>query len=124
MKRDLDLVRKILLDIESWPDASRPREVELEGHSRGDINYHASLLHEAKYIDAIVSKTSLGDSILPIHLTWNGHEFLDEARDKTIWEKAKRVTKKAGSTSVSVLRPILVRLGASEAEQVLHHLIG
>ena len=124
MKRDLDLVRKILLEIESWPDASQARRVDIKGYSQGAINYHASLLYESKYIEASVRKSQAGDTIFPIHLTWGGHEFLDEARDTTIWEKAKTVAEKAGASSLAVFRPILVKVAASEAERALNSFIG
>jgi hypothetical protein len=124
MKRNLDLVRSILLEIESWPADTHGKGVEIEGYSHEEVTYNAFLLHDAGYIDAIVSKTMGGNSIYPTQLTWNGHEFLDEARDKTTWEKAKSVVTKVGQSSFSVLRPVLVRLGAAEAEKVLNHLIG
>ncbi|MEM6452838.1 MAG: DUF2513 domain-containing protein [Cyanobacteria bacterium P01_D01_bin.105] len=124
MKRDLDLLRKILLEIESWSDASQARRVDIEGYSQGAINYHAYLLYEAKYIEASVLKSQAGDTIVPIHLTGSGHEFLDEARDTTIWGKAKMVAEKAGASSLAVFRPILVKVAASEAERALNAWIG
>ena len=32
----------------------------------------------------------------PINLTWEGHEFLDAARDESIWEKALGKLNKKG----------------------------
>lgn len=83
MKRDLDLVRSILPEIESWPHNIHDQSIAIEGYSHEDVTYNAFLLHDAGYIEAIVSKAMAGNSIYPTQLTWNGHEFLDEARDKT-----------------------------------------
>ena len=124
MKRDLDLIREILLKIEERPTDIPPQGVTIEGYSQEDITYNTFLLHDAGYIKAIVSKTMAGNSIYPSQLTWEGHEFLDEARNKTVWEKAKKVVEKAGTTSLSIFRPILTRVAASEIEQVLNSLNG
>jgi hypothetical protein len=84
MKRDLDLLRKILLEIESWPDASQPRDVNLTSYSDEIVSEHVSLLFEAHYIEAQVIQSQAGKRILPIRLTWQGHELLDEARNAPI----------------------------------------
>lgn len=81
MKRDPVLLRKILDEIEGWPSASQPRQVEVQGYSPEDVNYHVTLLLEAAYINAQVIPTQVGRKILAASLTWSGHEFLDGLRD-------------------------------------------
>lgn len=124
MKRDLDLIRKILLEIESWPAGIHNQGVVIEGYSHEDITHNAMLLHDAGYIEAIVSRTTTGNSIYPRKLTWEGYEFLDEARDKTVWKKAKKATEQVGTTSLAIFRTILTRVASSELEQVLNRLNG
>ncbi|MFK8184487.1 MAG: DUF2513 domain-containing protein [Phormidesmis sp.] len=120
MIRDLDLIRKILLEVESWPPNVSARNVDVEGYSAPAITYHALLLHEAGYIKGAVFGDPLyGKVINPTQLTWDGHEFLDEARDKTVWEKAKKVAAKAGASSFSIFRPILTKVAAAEVERAL-----
>ena len=44
MKRDMDLCRKILIEIESWPTTLGPRPVEIDGYTDEQIGYNAWLL--------------------------------------------------------------------------------
>lgn len=40
-------------------------------------------------------------------LTWNGHEFLDNVRNDTVWAKLKRaVAEKGGAVSFDVLKAL------------------
>lgn len=123
MKRDLDLVRSILLEIESWPADLQLKGVEIEGYSHEDVTHNAMLLYDAGYIEAVISKSLNGNSIYPKQLTWKGCEFLDEARDKTIWKKAKSVAGEAGVSSLTIFRTILTRVAASQVDNVLSGLI-
>jgi hypothetical protein len=44
-------------------------------------------------------------------LTWEGHEFLDAARDDTRWKRAWTIVReKAGSVTVDVLKQVLTSL--------------
>jgi hypothetical protein len=44
-------------------------------------------------------------------LTWDGHEFLDVARDDSRWNQAQSIAKvKAGSVTMEVLKEILAEL--------------
>ena len=51
MKRDLNLVRMILLDIESCPPGEPIREFSYEGRSQAEILEHVALLLDADFID-------------------------------------------------------------------------
>ncbi len=51
MKRDMDLVREILLKVEELPFDGRFHEVKIEGRSDEEINYHVMLLAEADFIE-------------------------------------------------------------------------
>jgi hypothetical protein len=111
MKRDMDLIRKILLAIEESPEPELPSQPLIQGSSNKQVNEHLRLLMEAGYIDAL---TSRGDDMIAfdwIRLLWPGHEFLAAARDDTIWNKAK--TKLGGGFStvtLAILENLLVAL--------------
>jgi hypothetical protein len=48
-------------------------------------------------------------------LTWQGHEFLDAARNDTIWRKATgKLVAVTGGTSLEVLKELLIA-GAKQA---------
>lgn len=114
MKRDMDLCRQILLDIESNPDAdgSNVISVEYEGRSESEISYHLALLKEAGLLEAVVaSEFSDGLVVLPKRLTNAGHEFLDASRNESIWQKAKAlVLEKTGGLSMGILKSVVTKL--------------
>jgi hypothetical protein len=62
------------------------------------------LLHEAGLVEAM----DLGVGWKPVRLTYSGHEFLDAARNDSIWEKAK--TAVVESTGVLTLEGLKVAL--------------
>ncbi len=111
MKRDLDLIRTILLQVEEKDRRFSPEEVE--GHSLEKVDYHLVLLLEAGLIGG--SKFSNGfvsSSVLVTQLTWSGHDFLDAARNKSIWEKAKKYVAaklKLDSVPLEVIKGVLIR---------------
>lgn len=112
MKRDLDLIRRILLAVELSDDD--PRElVDLDvgdEHSLTVVAEHVRLLHEAGLIEAANEETFGPDGYrwVPKRLTWAGHDFLDAARDLSIWNEAmQRVKSTVGSVGVSLLKELL-----------------
>ena len=109
MKRDLDLVRELLVHFDSKP-TDAPEIPAIEGHAEIDVKYHLILLFEAGLIraDTETSKTGRVIRALPFSLTWQGHEFLDTARDTNAWNAAKKqVTSKTGSISFELLKALL-----------------
>lgn len=110
MVRDMDLARKILLEIEKQPYDGGFRDVAIQGYDTTTISYHVMLMHEAGYIEAIdCSSHDEPCAWQPTRLTWEGHEFLEAARDDGIWKKALAVMKdKSGGIVVDVLKELLV----------------
>lgn len=107
MKRDMDLVRSILIFMSQNERGPHIRwEEALPGYTENQILHHAHLMVQGGLIEAVASR-NLGDYIpkaTPLSITWTGHEFLDASRDATIWEKAKKhVLKPTGGVAMSVL---------------------
>jgi hypothetical protein len=114
MKREMELVRLLLLQCEG---ASPPPE--LTNYSQQEVFYHLVLMKEAGLIDAYFIE---GNDVLPvgvrnIRLTWAGHDFLDAARNDTIWNKAKDKFLKPG---ISWTFSILLEWLKQEARQHFH----
>ena len=104
MKRNMDLVRSILLAIER--DHTEPfEEVSLvfDGHSAEEVSYHVQLMVEAGLIHGEDYSTLGNYEWAAQSLTWTGHEFLDNVRDPDVWAKTKDGAKKAGSFGLDVL---------------------
>lgn len=109
MKRDMDLVRKILLFVEESPER-KVDSIELD-YFNDVIYYHVKLMLEAGLLHA--TNTSHADALRyqSISLTWAGHEFLELSRDNTIWEKAKDlVSKKTSGLGFAILSQILTKI--------------
>jgi DNA-binding transcriptional ArsR family regulator len=64
MKRDMELVRKLLLFLEEKPDHVVLEKVELEGYDPVTIGHHLVVLYEAGYIEGEpqVSTSSQGEA--------------------------------------------------------------
>ena len=74
------------------------------------------IMHEVGLIEAAPELHSTGrpPHWSPSRLTWQGHEFLDAARDNTIWNRAMATVKdKIGSIPFTLLQQLLIQLGAA-----------
>lgn len=88
----MDLIRQILLKLEEAPYTGGWANLEIEKGLDDDVYaYHVQLLHEAGLIEAQDLSTLHGVAWKPKRLTWEGHEFLEAAREPSRWEKAKDV---------------------------------
>lgn len=111
MKRDMDLIRQILLDVEAKEDML-PRPFHVEGYPKEQVSYHVILLGEAGLIEArhMSTQQDVVPTAYPVRLTWEGHEFLGAAKNDTAWQKAKLVfTDKAGGIAYAVLKEFLIQ---------------
>lgn len=110
MKRDMDLVRNILIKIEQNENDDFYRNTfSIAGYDQTTVDYHILLLKEAGLLDAHISESEQGIFAQPIRLTWSGHEFIDAARNDTIWEQTKKMFKgKVESIPYEVLKLILL----------------
>ena len=111
MKRDLELIRKLVLAAEASPTGYVKDDLEIEGYTPEEIGYHVYLLADAglaKGIDATtLGCTSPNWRIL--HLTSTGHDFADAARDEGTWRKATGLVKdKAGGVTLDVMKQVLI----------------
>ncbi|EGR2221615.1 MULTISPECIES: DUF2513 domain-containing protein [Vibrio] len=121
MKRDMELIRKLLLIMEE-----NPRQLEVEGYDKNQVKYHALLLIEAGFLDGNVSDTLANTSVVPSfvsvnRLTWDGHEFLDNIRKEEVWNTIKTEFKDA---SISTVFSIGKQLTENYAKKKLSSLLG
>lgn len=104
MKRDMDLIRRIVLAVEELPHQQTLNG--LEGITQDDFSLHVEWLEEAGLIKATIQPMYSGPSIVFAHrLTWDGCEFASSVRSDTLWKKAKStVLKPAGSFTFTLLK--------------------
>lgn len=106
MKRDMDLVRQLLIEIEQdaeWPGG---KCVATEDASK---SYHLHLLIHAGLIEGEEIQVLGGapPHFLITGLSWQGHEFLAATADQ---DRGSRFKKSAGTTLSSIPFPVITKL--------------
>jgi hypothetical protein len=117
MKRDMDLVRKILFEIEAYESPrGMGKALDIDGFDSQVVSGHVQLLKDAGLVRAIDASSCSGLAFIPIGLTWQGHEFLESARNDNLWNRAKeKVLEETGGMSIDVLKAVLINLATSLA---------
>ena len=112
MKRDMDLIRDLLLEIEGGRKSfimlpkshaaalGISEEDALEDEQAAALEYHLGLLEDAGFTE--FRRTS-GGYWYTETLSWSGHEFLDNIRPQDIWDKAKDGAEHMGGFSMEIL---------------------
>ena len=134
MKRDMDMIRAILMDIEENANINgkftiSDADFAVAGAERTAVQYHLRLLLDAGYIEGrdilgdaatnaaqSILKTdsklsSTGIAVLVTRMTWDGHDFLDTVRDSKIWEKTKDALKGVGGVGVDTIKDVAKEIG-------------
>lgn len=106
MKRDMDLIRNILLKVEELDDPPLTKilsDIATDDDIKIMIEHLRLLIEEAGLITGIAAHTLMGSNWFSMKLTWKGHEYLDNIRDPEIWNKTKQGAQKVGSFSLDVM---------------------
>jgi len=114
MKRDMDLIREILVRVEN---RSQPIgqiwQLSVSGYSDAVVQRHMDLLVQAGLLEED-KEVSTRDATrqYPIRgLTWDGHEFLDAARNGDVWSRMKEAAQeKSLSLTLEVAQQMLKAL--------------
>ena len=115
MRRDMSLIRLILLEMENRSEEGEGEPILIDGYSDQIIAYHIMLLAEADLIHAVDMSSKGGRHWAPITLTWQGHEFLNASRNESTWKKAlSTVTSKTGGVAFEILMAYLVSLAKQQ----------
>jgi len=121
MKRDMDLVRKILFIVEKHPHGFYLQQVNVEEYTPEQIGYHIFLMGEAGLVSAIDTSSMDSESPEAIlkNLTWAGYDFLDACRDEGRWNQAKEIFSRLDGVTFDVAKQVLVGLMTAAATQLL-----
>ena len=103
----MDLIRLLLLHHEGATPG------DLSGYTQEQITYHDCLLIDAGLVRGAIAPSKTG----PLHashvigLNWVGHEFLDAARNDSIWNQLKAKLKiSALELPIDLMKEILAGL--------------
>jgi hypothetical protein len=116
MKRDIDLVRQILTDMEDAPPMEVHTGFHYDGYDTATVNEHIELLIEAGLLEGKVARSNSRSVANVTRLTWAGHDFIQSMVDESIWKKAKEQILKPG---VSWTFELLSEWAKHEAKQRL-----
>lgn len=109
MKRDMEIVRKILIATEALPYGENLQS--LEGVDENEFIVHVLWLKEAGLINAIgaAGTGSMAKYAIVSGLTWAGTEFVAALQDDSLWSKAKEKFMKPGiSFTLDIVKAWLV----------------
>ena len=108
MRRDMDLVRLLLLKAEGH------EKVKLKGFTKKQQLYHQAKLIEAKLLAGHVyhnPDTWQVEDVMVWDVTWAGHDFLAAARSDSVWSKARAKLKSlGGDASLSLMKELLTSI--------------
>jgi hypothetical protein len=112
MQRNMDLVRMILMRLETSPSGWAPNDLGIKSFLPEQIGYHVHIMMQEGLIEGtdITTLHSPSPETVPRRLTWKGHEFLDLARDQERWNRAKWIITKIGGAPISVWMKVLTDL--------------
>lgn len=123
MQRNMNLIRQILLGIESA--ASTRYDFAVEGVDDLDKWYNIDLLVQANLIQGVEVHWA-SDGTGPychirglVALTWEGHDFLDAVRDDSVWEQATEKARTSGLDMQGLTFDVIKSLCVATAKHIL-----
>lgn len=122
MKRDFDLIRKILLAIEEHTEDTAIQNLTIDGYNHEQITYQMYLIHDAGLVEGEISFGN--GTVTPceyyiLRMTWAGRDFLNACRDEGRWVESKEIFGKQGGVTFDVAKEILVSLMTTAAKQII-----
>nr|AWZ48427.1 hypothetical protein C3495_06180 [Clostridiaceae bacterium 14S0207] len=113
MKLNQDCVRDALLAIEDIGTINNRLSLSdllntdfCKKYDINNLGYTVSKLLEAGFINASTINSLGGKGFIIRSITWDGHQFLDNIRDKDIWDKTKSIISKVSSVSLPILSDV------------------
>jgi hypothetical protein len=107
MKRDMELVYKLLEFTESKPDFINSVLPEIKGFDENTICYHVKILAQAGLLEANDWSTDDGPTWVFTHMTNYGHDFFENLKQEYIWATIKSEFKGASlETIISVSKQL------------------
>ena len=128
MKRDMDLVRKILLKIEESAPFETVQNLTIENYDMQEVAYHCEMMYQKglikEYQGDTVDNYNGVISFYVADLTWEGQDFLETVRDNSVWKKTKDTLKKKGLPLViETIKTISTEIITAAAEGVANAIV-
>jgi hypothetical protein len=110
----MELVRKLLLQCEAI-DEPEAEPVDLSAYSQEKLMEHRHLVWQAGLARGSDGSSSMGYDAFIDGLTWEGHDFLEAARNETLWRKAVDRIRSAGAAATIETFKLVLRKLSMEA---------
>ena len=111
MKRDMELIRKMVMLMDDAPTGFVSGGMVFEGFTEEQIGYHAYLIFDAGLAQGsdATDMDSSGPDYSLSHLTSAGHDFADSVRTEYIWNEVWADMQKKGmkTATLDVLKKLL-----------------
>ena len=111
MRRDMDLVRQILLDVAESQVPLTASALAIDSVPPELIMFHLRLMHHADLIEVEFANSIGGATASVQRLTWAGSDFLEAVASDDVWSKTKKlIAKTTGSAPFEVFRAVAVQV--------------
>jgi hypothetical protein len=112
MKRDLDLVRELMLKIEALP-AGPTVQYRMDEVEDPVLLAHLEMLIAGGLVNGRISQTrgARGDVMSISGLTWEGHEWIETVRSPAVWDRTKTtLSEKGGALSFELAKAVATQI--------------
>lgn len=126
MKRDMDLIRKILFYVEeNYVPGGPDIDVHIDGYLDSIIYEHCILMKEDGLIMRLLDTSSLESKSCKIgNLTSEGFDFLDKIRADTVWNRTKSVIGEKGLPLITgTIKTISTAIITAAAEGITNSIL-
>tara|TARA_R110002126_G_scaffold124103_5_gene265942 strand:- start:20 stop:382 length:363 start_codon:yes stop_codon:yes gene_type:complete len=91
MKRDWDVIRQVLLEVEGLSKSERSNFLYKASRIKDDTpqSEHAILLWRAGFLTGVDGSSQKEEELINPELTWQGHDLLATIRSQPIWDRVK-----------------------------------
>lgn len=121
MKRDMDLIRLILLEIEK-AEENEVENMNIDGYSKEDIVFNAKLLKQNNMIENF--EEDVLENYYIGSLTWGESDYLDSIRDNSKWKRIKSVIKeKALPFTFDIVKSVATTIIVATAEGITNSIL-
>lgn len=109
MRRDRELMRKLLLEIEAHDDPLYTKGLTHRSpHEDRLVYYHLRLLSDEGMLEEMGEKGGL------FRMTSRGHDLVEATRDDGNWQRLKKLTGGAKDISMSILRDLAMGIARDQ----------
>jgi|GEM_PF-1479542 len=108
-KLDIEVIREILLVVGGLGTIEQQDAFMTKLKNNDQIqNFHIAILHDAKYLEAIIPPRSDGyrHVVTVKQLTWSGYDLLESIKEDEIWRQTKDACTKIGSFAIPIVQKV------------------